>query len=64
MHVQIAGLSKTYRGDVHALTDLTLDLAPGMTGLLGANGAGQDHLDADTDRDRAAHRRLGHRRRP
>jgi ABC-type multidrug transport system ATPase subunit len=44
MQISITALSKTYRGDVHALTDVTLELAPGTTGLLGANGAGKTTL--------------------
>jgi len=44
MQISITALSKTYRGDVRALTDVTLQLAPGTTGLLGANGAGKTTL--------------------
>ena len=44
MQISITALSKTYRGDVRALTDVTLELAPGTTGLLGANGAGKTTL--------------------
>lgn len=44
MQITITGLSKTYRGGVHALTDITVELAGGMTGLLGANGAGKTTL--------------------
>jgi ABC-2 type transport system ATP-binding protein len=35
------GLTKTYRGRVTALADLTVDIDPGVIGLVGANGAGK-----------------------
>lgn len=38
--VQIEGLTHDY-GDVVALKDLTLQVPPGITGLVGANGAGK-----------------------
>jgi ABC-2 type transport system ATP-binding protein len=38
--VSIRGLTHRF-GDVVALTDVTLDIAPGVTGLVGANGAGK-----------------------
>jgi ABC-2 type transport system ATP-binding protein len=41
--LEIRGLSKRY-GKVEALSDLTLDLGPGVTGLLGPNGAGKSTL--------------------
>ena len=44
MQISITALSKTYHGDVRALTDVTLELASGTTGLLGANGAGKTTL--------------------
>ena len=37
--ISTAGLTKHY-GTVHALTDLTVDVGEGVTGLVGANGAG------------------------
>jgi ABC-2 type transport system ATP-binding protein len=43
--ISIRHLHKTYRGDVHALRDLNLDIAgTGMFGLLGVNGAGKTTL--------------------
>ncbi len=41
--IATAGLTKHY-GSVHALTDLTVDVGPGVTGLVGANGAGKSTL--------------------
>ncbi len=41
--ITTAGLTKHY-GTVHALTDLTVDVGPGVTGLVGANGAGKSTL--------------------
>jgi ABC-2 type transport system ATP-binding protein len=38
--VEIAGLTHDY-GEVVALRDLTLEIPPGVTGLVGANGAGK-----------------------
>src|SRR5215207_2472381 len=38
------GLTKRYPGDVVALDGLTLDLEPGIIGLVGANGAGKSTL--------------------
>jgi len=42
--LEIAGLSKTYPNGVHALTDVSLTIPPGMFGLLGPNGAGKSTL--------------------
>lgn len=44
MRLQVENLSKDYRGGVHALRDLRLDLAPGVLGLLGPDGAGKSTL--------------------
>jgi ABC-type multidrug transport system ATPase subunit len=44
MRIDIAGLSKTYRGGVAALDGLDLTVPTGMFGLLGANGAGKTTL--------------------
>jgi ABC-2 type transport system ATP-binding protein len=41
--ITTAGLTKHY-GSVHALTDQTVDVGPGVTGLVGANGAGKSTL--------------------
>ncbi len=56
MKLTIDGLSKTYPNGVKALSDVSLELSPGMFGLLGPNGAGKSTLmrtlatlqDADT----------------
>ena len=37
-------LTKVYPGGVTALDGLTVDFAPGVTGLVGANGAGKSTL--------------------
>ena len=37
--IRTRGLTKDY-GSVMALDDLSLDIGPGITGLVGANGAG------------------------
>ena len=39
--LEVEDLSKTYGGGVRALDGLTLSLAPGVIGLVGANGAGK-----------------------
>src|SRR5579875_451921 len=44
MRVIVSGLRKTYRGGVHALNGVTLDIPSGMFGLLGPNGAGKTTL--------------------
>jgi ABC-type multidrug transport system ATPase subunit len=44
MKISITGVSKTYRGKVHALTGLDLNVNGGIVGLLGANGAGKTTL--------------------
>jgi ABC-2 type transport system ATP-binding protein len=44
MRIEISGLTKTYRGGVHAIDGLDLDVPTGMFGLLGANGAGKTTL--------------------
>lgn len=44
MEVNIHHLSKRYRGDVHALRGIDLQLGTGMFGLLGPNGAGKTTL--------------------
>jgi ABC-type multidrug transport system ATPase subunit len=40
----ISSLSKTYKGDVRALDEVSISIAPGMFGLLGPNGAGKSTL--------------------
>jgi ABC-2 type transport system ATP-binding protein len=42
--IQIENLSRQYRGGVRALHDLTLNIGPGMFGLVGPNGAGKTTL--------------------
>jgi ABC-type multidrug transport system ATPase subunit len=44
MHLTIRDLSKTYRNGTKALKDVSLDVPPGMFGLLGRNGAGKSTL--------------------
>jgi ABC-2 type transport system ATP-binding protein len=41
--ISTAGLTKRY-GSVTAVSDLTVDVAPGVVGLVGANGAGKSTL--------------------
>jgi ABC-type multidrug transport system ATPase subunit len=42
--LEIRNLTKVYPGGVAALTDVSLEVAPGMFGLLGPNGAGKSTL--------------------
>ncbi|MFL5527961.1 MAG: ABC transporter ATP-binding protein [Gemmatimonadaceae bacterium] len=44
MHLTIRNLSKTYPNGTKALKDVSLDIPPGMFGLLGRNGAGKSTL--------------------
>jgi ABC-2 type transport system ATP-binding protein len=44
MQLTIENLSKTYRGNVHALRNVNLRVKPGVLGLLGPNGAGKSTL--------------------
>ena len=44
MQLVIRNLSKTYPNGTRALNDVSLDVAPGMFGLLGRNGAGKSTL--------------------
>lgn len=44
MKIAINHLYKTYRGCVHALNDVTLNIEDGIFGLLGPNGAGKTTL--------------------
>ena len=41
--ISTRGLTKHF-GSVHALTDLTIDVGAGVTGLVGANDAGKSTL--------------------
>jgi ABC-2 type transport system ATP-binding protein len=43
-HLSIRGLSKTYPNGTQALKGVSLDIPPGMFGLLGRNGAGKSTL--------------------
>ena len=54
--VRTEGLTKDY-GPVLALDALTVDVGDGITGLVGANGAGQVDADQDPARPGAADRR-------
>jgi ABC-2 type transport system ATP-binding protein len=42
--IEIQNLTKTYRGDVHALNGINLQIGTGMFGLVGPNGAGKTTL--------------------
>ena len=42
--IETTALTKRYPGPVIALNELTVTVAPGITGLVGANGAGQSTL--------------------
>jgi ABC-2 type transport system ATP-binding protein len=44
MHLLVENLSKEYRGNVRALSEVHLALRPGVLGLLGPNGAGKSTL--------------------
>src|SRR5713226_432808 len=44
MRLLVENLSKEYRGDVRALSEVHLALGPGVLGLLGPNGAGKSTL--------------------
>jgi ABC-2 type transport system ATP-binding protein len=44
MQLVIRGLSKTYPNGTQAVKNVSLDIAPGMFGLLGRNGAGKSTL--------------------
>src|SRR5579864_4296171 len=44
MQIEIGGLHKVYRGDVHALDTVDMSIPGGMFGLLGPNGAGKTTL--------------------
>lgn len=42
--IEITDLTKTYSGNVTALRSITLEIGPGMFGLVGPNGAGKTSL--------------------
>ncbi len=44
MIISITGLEKEYRGGIHALKDVNLEIDSGIFGLLGPNGAGKTTL--------------------
>ena len=44
MRISIEHISKQYKGDAWGLRDVTLDLHPGVIGLVGPNGAGKSTL--------------------
>jgi len=41
MHLHVENLSKRYKGDVWGLRNFSLDIGPGVLGLVGPNGAGK-----------------------
>lgn len=59
MDLCIEYISKRFK-DMTAVDDISLSLTPGVWGLLGANGAGKNHLDANACRNYAAHLRSDH----
>jgi len=44
MRLHVENLSKCYKGDVWGLRDFSLDIGPGVLGLVGPNGAGKSTL--------------------
>ena len=44
MRLQIDRLGKQYQGNIWGLKDFSLDLSPGVLGLVGPNGAGKSTL--------------------
>lgn len=44
MELSIRKISKTYDGNIHALSNLSMDITSGILGLLGPNGAGKSTL--------------------
>src|SRR5947208_13656683 len=44
MRIQIDHLTKEYEGGIVALQDVTLEIGPGVYGLLGPNGSGKTTL--------------------
>ena len=44
MNITIEGVSKIYKGRTTALDDVSLELKPGLFGLIGRNGAGKTTL--------------------
>ena len=44
MRLVVEGVSKTYRGSLHALRGVEMTMGPGVFGLLGPNGAGKSTL--------------------
>jgi ABC-2 type transport system ATP-binding protein len=44
MKLEVHKVSKVYRGGAQVLTDINLDIKPGVLGLLGENGAGKSTL--------------------
>jgi ABC-type multidrug transport system ATPase subunit len=44
MQVRCSGVSHAYKSGVKALDDVSIDLAPGVTGLVGVNGAGKSTM--------------------
>ena len=44
MRLQIDGLGKKYKGNIWGLKDFSMDISPGVLGLVGPNGAGKSTL--------------------
>lgn len=44
MNLEICELGKRYKGDVWGISDVSLEIGPGVLGLLGPNGAGKSTL--------------------
>ena len=44
MNLRIDGLGKKYKGNIWGLKDISLDISPGVLGLVGPNGAGKSTL--------------------
>ncbi|WP_073264918.1 ATP-binding cassette domain-containing protein [Cryptosporangium aurantiacum] len=42
--LELANVSKVYRGDLTAVSDVSMSIGPGVLGLLGPNGAGKSSL--------------------
>ena len=62
--IEATALTKVYPGDVTALGGLTVNFAPGVTGLIGANGAGKIDAHQDPPRAGGADQRHRHGARP
>lgn len=59
MELKITDLTKKFQ-DIAAVDGVSYTLTAGVYGLLGVNGAGKDHADADALYLAAAHQRIHH----